>query len=193
MLLIYHQRRCWALSVDLPTCWLTKGHTLGRGRVAALIYRQRSCWSLSIIDLPTGWLRKGHTLGRGRARLVALTHLLTEKKLVVLSIIDLQTGWFTKGQMIFCSLTESIPAWICLDNCVTMNYDLSEVDYMSVWLQFSTVFGELVECISKISCSSSTLHKKKKWQNKWFPQMKDILEMTAFHTDNIVLLAVCQY
>ena len=73
-----------------------------------------------------------------------------------------------------------------------MNYDLSEVDYMSVWLQFSTVFGEHVECISKISCSSSTLHEKK-WKNKWFPQMKDILEMTAFHTDNIVLLAVCQY
>ena len=62
--------------------------------------------------------------------------------------------------MIFCSLTESISAGICLDNCITLNYDLSEVDYMSDWLQFSTVFGKLVECISNISCSSSTLHQK---------------------------------
>ena len=31
------------------------------------------------------------------------------------------------------------------------------------------------------------------WKTKWFPQMKDILKMTAFHTDNVVLLAVCQY
>ena len=43
-----------------------------------LIYQQRSCWALSI-DLQTGWLRKWHTLGRGRARLVTLTHLLTEQ------------------------------------------------------------------------------------------------------------------
>lgn len=85
-----------ALSIDLQTGWLTKGHTwvgtwVGVGWQHSLIYWLRSWWALSA-DLQTGWLREGHTLGSGRERMVALAYLPTEK---LMSTISWITDWLT--------------------------------------------------------------------------------------------------
>ena len=71
--------------------------------------------------------------------------------------------------------------------------------YYELWLKWSRLHVWLVTIFCSIWWTCWVHFKylllilNSPWKTKWFPQMKDILKMTAFHTDNVVLLAVCQY